>query len=186
MSASILSTLKLSATSKKAEASDRSALLRRRFITQVDHQIAAFEAEQRGEPYFVVSEKWVKGGETGEKVRVQVKKRVKPWWYRNGTDVVMLEIRSGHRRIDLAPGKASVLCETMEAVRPTLETIRKAAIAFEFDGLLTAISEGRKRGGRPKKDGRPIGDGSGTAALAAAGVATVPPTVAKPTAKGGK
>lgn len=186
MSASILSTLNLSATTKKAEASDRSAVLRRRFLTQIDHQIAAFESEQRGEAYFVVSEKWEKAGETGEKVRVQVKKRVKPWWYRNGTDVVMLEIRSGHRRIDLAPGKASIVVGTIDAVRPTLETIRKAAMAFEFDGVLAAMSEGRKRGGRVKKDGRPVGDGSGAAALAAAGVATVPPTVAKPAAKGGK
>ncbi len=122
-----------------------------------------------------------KTGDTGEKVRVQVKKRVKPWWYRSGADQVMLEIRSDQRRIDLALGKASIVVGTIDKVLPTLETIRKAAVAMEFDGLRAAISEGRKRGGRAKKDGKPVGDGSGTAALAA-----VANTVAKPPSHGKK
>ena len=96
---------------------------------------------------------------------------------------VMIEIRSGHRRIDLAPGKASIVVGTIDKVRQTLETIRKAAVGFELDSVLAAASEGRKRPGRSKKDGKAVSDGSGTAALAAV---TVPATVAKTAAKAGK
>ncbi|CAK0760039.1 hypothetical protein CCP1ISM_970001 [Azospirillaceae bacterium] len=70
---------------------------------------------------------------------------MKPWWFRDATDRVLLEIRVGNRRIDIA-GKASVVCGTIEQLVPTLETIRKAAQASELDSVLKNMADGRRRG----------------------------------------
>jgi len=51
---------------------------------------------------------------------------------------------------------------------PTILTVARAVEASELDDALRLASDGRKRGGRVKKDGKPVGDGSGTVMLTAA------------------
>ena len=55
---SILSSLTLSDTAKRAVSADPVTNLRNKMLAALDHQIAAFNADQQNQPYFTYTEKW--------------------------------------------------------------------------------------------------------------------------------
>ncbi len=179
---SILSSLKLSTTSRKSEAADKTQQMRRRFLTALAEQKKAYEAEQAGQHYTRVVEKWVKA-ETGDKVRQRQERNLRRMWWQSGA-VVMFEPKFGGRSLKLGDkGESTIAIDSAVGLGETISVVMKAVEAGEFDGILLNAVAGRKRGGRAKKDGKPLGDGSGTAALAAA---SVPAAVTKPSSRAGK
>ena len=179
---SILSTLKLSTTSRKSEAGDKTQQMRRRFLAALAEQKRAFEAEQAGQHYTRAVEKWVKT-ETGDKVRQRQERNLRRMWWQSGT-TTMFEPKFAGRSLKLGDkGESTIAIDSAVGVGETISVVMKAVESGEFDAILFNAVAGRKRGGRSKKDGKPVGDGSGTVELAAATAGT---TVAKPAAKGGK
>ncbi len=179
---SILSSLNLSSLSRKSEAADKTLQMRRRFLTALAEQKRAFEAEQAGQHYARVVEKWVKT-ETGDKVRQRQERQVRRMWWQSGT-TVMFEPKFGGRSLKLGDkGESAIAIDPAVGIGETISVLMRAVESGECDRMLSEAVAGRKRGGRSKKDGRPVGNGSGTAALAAA---AVPATVAKPSAKAAK
>ncbi len=166
----ILESLTLSTTSRHADAADKAATMRRKFITALEEQIAVAQADATGQSHVRKVQKTVKNAETGVSERRTVDRPVRRMFWRSN-DGVVLEPRFAGRPLALGEGRSSILVGDDTNLVPVLETLIKAVRAFELDEAMKAASDGRKRPVR-RKDGKPIG-------VAAA-------TVTKPLAKVGK
>ena len=163
---SILQTLTVSEKTKGAEAMPKHLVVRKRFLAVLDEQVAAAKAAQAGEHYTRSVVKTVKNAATGESERKTVSRRFRPMWWQSG-DTVMLSLTYALRPVKIGTGNSIVVGEIANLV-PTIMTVARAVEAGELDLALKAASDGRKRGGRAKKDGKAVGDGSGTVMLTAA------------------
>ncbi|MEI6557549.1 MAG: hypothetical protein WCO00_04015 [Rhodospirillaceae bacterium] len=141
----ILETLTFSDASKRTEVTDIKSNLRRKMVAALDHQANLASAELKGETYTVEIEKWVETDkETRAKARVRVQKIIRPMWYRNGADAILLELRFANKPVTIN-GKPSIVVGTIEKLVPTIQTIRKAVLAGELDTALKAAADSRKR-----------------------------------------
>ena len=89
--------------------------------------------------------RWVKDPETGERSRKEVPLRLRRWWWKDEKGGLMLDVRYGNKRIDLAPKKHTIEVGETDKLIPTLETIKEAVIAGELDKQLVAAKQRRKR-----------------------------------------
>ncbi len=182
---SILSSLKLSTKSRKAEAADKTQQMRRRFLAALAEQKRAYQAEQAGQHYTRTVEKCVKT-ETGDKVRQRQERNLRRMYWQSGS-TVMFEPKFAGRSLKLGnDGATTIEIDPAIGLGETINVVMKSVEAGEFDAILLNAVAGRKRGGRSKKDGRPVGDGSGTVALAVAQTSTTPTATAASKAKAGR
>ncbi len=163
---SILQTLTVSEKSKDSETVPKHLAVRKRFLAVLEEQVDATKAAQAGEHYSRTVVKTVKDAATGESERKTVSRRFRPMWWQSG-DTVMLSLTYALRPVKIGTANSIVVGEIAHLV-PTIMTVARAVEAGELDDALRLASDGRKRGGRAKKDGKPIGNGSGTVMLAAA------------------
>ena len=99
---SILSSLTLSDTAKRAVSADPVTNLRNKMTAALDHQIAAFEADQQNQPYFTYTEKWLVVDEaTGRKERVKVQHPIRKMWFRDAADRILLELRFANKAVQI-------------------------------------------------------------------------------------
>lgn len=89
--------------------------------------------------------RWVKDPETGERVRREVPLRLRRWWWKDEKGGLMLDVRYGNKRIELAPKKPAIEVGDTDKLVPTPETIKEAVIAGELDQQLAAAKVRRKR-----------------------------------------
>ncbi len=141
----LLESLTFSDATKRTEVSDPTANLRRKMVVALDDQANLAAAELKGETYTVEYEKWViSNRDTGEKSRVRVQKVIRPMWFRNSADAVLLSLRFAGKPV-LINGKPSIMVGVVEKLIPTIQTIRKAVLAGELDAALKAALDSRKR-----------------------------------------
>ncbi len=162
---SILQTLTVSEKSRGTEVMPKHLAVRKRFLAVLEEQVAAAKAAQAGEHYARSVVKTVKNA-AGESERKTVSRRFRQMWWQSG-DTVMLSLTYALRPVKIGTANSIVVGEIGNLV-PTIMTVARAVEAGELDDALRLASDGRKRGGRAKKDGKPVGDGSGTVMLAAA------------------
>ena len=67
------------------------------------------------------------------------------WWRKDEKGGLMLDVRYGNKRIELAPKKPTIEVGKTENLVPTLETIKEAVITGELDKQLAAAKVRRKR-----------------------------------------
>ncbi|WP_294619214.1 DUF6641 family protein [uncultured Roseovarius sp.] len=72
----------------------------------------------------------------GNRTRVEMPKRIKPWWSQSPDGTVLLTLRYGSKALELAKGKNAVEVLSKEDVEGTLRKIKLAVLAGEFDALL--------------------------------------------------
>lgn len=101
-------------------------------------QLAAAQVE--GRAFSATKQKKVVNAETGESRTVEIAKRIKQWWWVNANGKVVLAVRYGAKTLELAKGKNAVEIESIEAVLPTLQIIKKAVESGELDNAIEAVS----------------------------------------------
>ena len=101
-------------------------------------QLAAAQAE--GRTYAPTKLKTLVNAETGERKTVETTKRVKQWWWVGTNGKVALSVRYGAKTIELAKGKNAIEVDSIDAVLPTLQVIKKAVEAGELDNAIEAVS----------------------------------------------
>lgn len=156
---SILASLTFSGSSKKGEARTPHLKARKGLVTAIDEQIAGATAEISGQAFFKTVEKVVKNKETGVAERRTVQRSLRRWWW-TGTEGLMLELKCANRALKFGD-MSSIVVGAKENLVPVLEKVREAVVAGELDEALKAVSEGRKRSGNQKKDGKQDGVASG-------------------------
>ena len=162
---SVLDSLTISQANRRTDKPNPTILRRQRMLASLSEQLAAAKAELAGDHYSRSVIKTVKNA-AGESERKAVTKRFRPMWWKSG-DSVMLSLTYALRPVKIGSGNSIVVGEIGNLV-PTLETVKRAVEAGELDEAMKEIADGRKRGGQAKKDGKPVGNGSGAVMLAAA------------------
>lgn len=81
---------------------------------------------------------WSKDSE-GRDQLVDVPKRVKRWWSEQADGTVLLTVRYGSRAMELAKGKNAIELKNAAQLAQTLEGLKAAVMAGEFDVHLGQI-----------------------------------------------
>ena len=141
----IISQLKLSEKTRTQMLTFPELRSRQNLIMPIDNQIAAVAADQTGEPLNLKAMRWIDVPETGQRVRKEVPVRVRRWWWKDEAGQVMLDVRYGNKRMELAPKKPTIEVGSMDQMLPTLEQVREAVVAGELDKAIAASSVWSKR-----------------------------------------
>ena len=148
---SIMDTLTFSDQTKSA-ANTPEARVRGKMLEALGVQIAAAEADAKGETYIPRALRWVTDPDTGDRVRKEVPVRYSKWYWPGEGTKVYLQLRYGNKPLEVKKGKPAIELEDFEALLPTLNQIRDAIVAGEFDTVLMAAKKERALGWtKPKK-----------------------------------
>jgi hypothetical protein len=145
---SALSKLKLVAA--HAEKKSPTVLRRAKLTGKIADQIAAARAATEGGNYASKRAKFVQDSETGERKQIEIATRVKPWWWKSQTGKVMIAVRYGAAKIELAKGKNAIEVGNMTDLITALEAVKDAVHAGELDAQIEQAS-GALRAGFAKK-----------------------------------
>ncbi len=117
---------------------------RSKLVDAIDLQIAAVQAEQKGEPFKRTASRFITNSE-GHRQETTVPVRFRPWWWKDKAGQVFLEIRYANKPVEIKQNKPTIAVGTMDKVIPILEQVKKAALAGELDRQLVAIISTRRR-----------------------------------------
>ena len=145
---SALSKLKLVAA--HAEKKSPMVLRRAKLTGKIADQIAAANAAAEGSIYASKRAKFVQHSETGERKQIEIATRVKPWWWKSPTGKVVVAVRYGAARIELAKGKNAIEVGSMGDLVAALEAVKEAVAVGELDSQIERAS-GALRAGFGKK-----------------------------------
>ena len=84
--------------------------------------------------------------DTGLRKQVEVRKRVKQWWFTTDSSKLALSVRYGARLLELAKGKYAVELASEKELVPTLELIKSAVLSGELDAAIDAASSKLRAG----------------------------------------
>ena len=98
------------------------------------------KAIQSGTEFVPVKTLSVKDEETGEIRKVEIPKRLKPWWWASDNGKLCITVRYGARTLEVIEGKNAIETENISGVITTLELLRAAVDAGELDARIDSIS----------------------------------------------
>jgi hypothetical protein len=134
----LLSSLKLAARPEKG--SDNPTLKKReKLLSKLSQQLAMAQSHVAGETYTVYKEKWQKNAETGQQEKIQVPKKVSPWFYKRNNQY-FFEVRYGNKPLELSKGNHAIEVGEQENLVTTIETVIEAVVAGELDLLLDKVT----------------------------------------------
>lgn len=142
---SLLNSLKIVTAKRPAPVSP---IARRRdmLIAKLNEQVAYAQAQQDGSVYAPTRTRTVKDQETGESKRVEMPKRVKPWWFTDDSGKLCLVVKYGTKPLELAKGKVAIELSAQADLIPTLETLKAAVTAGELDAHIEVMSGALRKG----------------------------------------
>ena len=98
------------------------------------------KAVQSGAEFLPVKIRTVKDEATGETRKVEIPKRLKPWWWPSDSGKMCITVRYGARTLEVVDGKNAIETENIAGVITTLEVLRTAVDAGELDARIEAVS----------------------------------------------
>jgi hypothetical protein len=98
------------------------------------------KAIQAGTEFVPVKIRIVRDQETGETRKVEVPKRLMPWWWPSENGKMCITVRYGARTLEVIEGKNAIETENIAGVITTLEVLRTALDAGELDARIESIS----------------------------------------------
>ena len=146
---SMLNSLKIVTAKRPAPVSP---IARRRdmLIAKLNEQVAYARAQQDGGVYAPTRMRTVKDQESGDSKRIEMPKRIKPWWFTDDSGKLCLVVKYGTKPLELAKGKVAIELAAQADLIPTLETLKAAVSAGELDTQIEVMS-GTLRKGFAKK-----------------------------------
>lgn len=142
---SLLNSLKI-VTAKRPVPVSPIAHRRDMLIAKLNEQVAYAQAQQDGDVYAPTRLRTVKDKESGESKRVEMPKRVKPWWFTDDSGKLCLVVKYGTKPLELAKGKVAIELTTQADLIPTLETLKAAVSAGELDAQIEVMSGALRKG----------------------------------------
>jgi hypothetical protein len=88
----------------------------------------------------------VKDAETGESRKVEVPKKIKPWWWSDDKGKICITVRYGARTLEIMDGKNAIEADSIADVITSLQVIRTAADKGELDKRIEAVTSKIKEG----------------------------------------
>lgn len=140
-----LSALKL-VTSKRQQGNSPQVARRQKLSIKLDEQIQLAKAAQSGSEFAPVKIRTVKDEATGESRKVEVPKRLKPWWWASENGKYCITVRYGARTLEIVEGKNAIETDSIADVITSLQVIRTAVDSGELDKRIEAVTKQVKEG----------------------------------------
>ena len=113
---------------------------RQKLSNKLHEQIQMAKAIQGGTEFVPVKIRNVIDQETGQTRKLEVPKRLKPWWWRSENGKMCITVRYGARTLEVIEGKNAIETDNIAGVITTLEVLRTAVDAGELDARIESIS----------------------------------------------
>jgi hypothetical protein len=126
--------------SKRQHSTSPAHARRQKLSAKLHEQIQMAKAVQSGTEFVPVKIRTVRDEATGEMRRVEIPKRIKPWWWSSDNAKLCITVRYGARTMDIVEGKNAIETDSIAGVITTLEVLRAAVEAGELDARIEAVS----------------------------------------------
>ena len=140
-----LSALKLVQAKREKGTSPQHAR-RQKLSTKLAEQIQLAKAQQSGTEFSPVRVRTVKDEVTGQNRKVEVPKKLKPWWWTDDKGKLCITVRYGARTLEIVEGKNAIETDNIADVITSLQVIRSAVDAGELDKRIDAVMGAVKTG----------------------------------------
>jgi len=112
---------------------------RQKLSTKLAEQIQLAKAQQSGTEFSPVRVRTVKDEVTGQNRKVEVPKKLKPWWWTDDTGKLCITVRYGARTLEIVEGKNAIETDSIADVITSLQVIRTAVDSGELDKRIDAV-----------------------------------------------
>ena len=133
-----LSALKLVQAKREKGTSPQHAR-RQKLSTKLGEQIQLAKAQQSGTDFSPVRVRTVKDEVTGQNRKVEVPKKLKPWWWTDDKGKLCITVRYGARTLEIVEGKNAIETDSIADVITSLQVIRTAVDSGELDKRIDAV-----------------------------------------------
>ena len=133
-----LSALKLVQAKREKGTSPQHAR-RQKLSSKLAEQIQLAKAQQSGTDFSPVRVRTVKDEVTGQNRKVEVPKKLKPWWWADEKGKLCITVRYGARTLEIVEGKNAIETDSIADVITSLQVIRTAVDSGELDKRIDAV-----------------------------------------------
>ena len=140
-----LSALKL-VQAKREKGNSPQHARRQKLSTKLAEQIQLAKAQQSGTEFSPVRVRTIKDEATGQSRKIEVPKKIKPWWWTDEKGKLCITVRYGARTLEIVEGKNAIETDSIADVITSLQVIRTAVDSGELDSRIEAISSLVKSG----------------------------------------
>jgi hypothetical protein len=133
-----LNALKL-VTSKRQQGNSPQQSRRQKLSSKLDEQIQLAKAQQSGAEFSSVKIRTIKDDATGESRKVEVPKKLKPWWWTDDKGKLCITVRYGARTLEIVEGKNAIETDSIADVITSLQVIRTAVDLGELDKRIDVV-----------------------------------------------
>ena len=133
-----LSALKLVQAKRQGGNSPQHAM-RQKLSNKLHEQIQLAKTQQSGGEFAPAKVQTVRDEVTGESRKVEVPKKLKPWWWTDEKGKLCVTIRYGARILEIVEGKNAIETDNIADVITSLQVIRTAVDSGELDKRIDAV-----------------------------------------------
>jgi hypothetical protein len=123
---------------------------RNRLGARIWEQIQLARSQGTGDTFMPRRWRSVRDATTGQRTEVEVRRRIRPWWWVNEAGRVCVHVRYGSRVLELSRGKSAVEVTSAEELISALEALKQAVESGELDHQIEAASGAVRQGFRGK------------------------------------
>ena len=110
---------------------------RNKLVNKLHEQIQLIIAKKDGQPFAPLHFRSVRDRNTGAIKRIELPKRIRPWFFTSDNGKICLQIKYGSKVIDISgKNKPTIELASTDDLVKTLELIKTATLAGELDLLL--------------------------------------------------
>jgi hypothetical protein len=110
---------------------------RNKLVAKLHEQIQLVTAKKDGTNYAPLHLRSVRDRDTGEIKRIELPKRIRPWFFTSASGKICLQIKYGSKVIDISgKSKPTIELASTDELIKTLELIKTATLVGELDALL--------------------------------------------------
>ena len=110
---------------------------RNKLVNKLHEQIQLITAKKNGDNFAPLHFRSVRDRDTGEIKRIEVPKRIRPWFFTSDNGKICLQIKYGSKVIDISgKNKPTIELASTDDLVKTLELIKTATLAGELDAML--------------------------------------------------
>ena len=110
---------------------------RNKLVNKLHEQIQLITAKKDGAHFAPLHFRTVRDRDTGETKRIELPKRIRPWFFTSDNGKICLQIKYGSKVIDISgKNKPTIELANIDDLVKTLELIKTATLAGELDAML--------------------------------------------------
>jgi hypothetical protein len=143
MQMSVLKTLKLSTAAPTTPANDPLSRAREKLLGQLTEQKEMVSATLEGRLYDPPKVAALRKDASGQRVRVEVNRRVRKGWFQDEAGTVHFIMRVGGKPMELQPGKAAISIGSLDKLPGTIDALITAVRAGELDPQIKEAAAAR-------------------------------------------